>query len=66
MAKDDHKDNVIGLDELGKQTKEVLSLAKYTVLYAVSAINIAESQREISDKRTPTINYGGKPGDVFL
>ncbi len=66
MAKDDIQDNVVRLNELEKQTQEVLSLAKYAVLYAVSAINIAESRREISDKRIPTINYGGKPGDVFL
>ena len=66
-AKDDNNDIVVSLDELRQQTKDVLSLAKYAVLYAVSAINITEGQKEeLSDKRTVPITYGSKPGDVFL
>lgn len=65
-AKEDNKENVIGLDELKQQTKDVLRLAKYAVLYAVSSINIAEMQREIPGKSTVPIIYNGKPGDTFL
>lgn len=65
-AKDDNKDNVIGLDELRYQTKDVLRLAKYAVLYAVSSINIAEMRKKTSDERVMPIIYDGKPGDIFL
>jgi tetratricopeptide (TPR) repeat protein len=66
VAKDDSKDAVIGLDELVQQTKDVLILAKYAVLYVVSAVNIAESQRESSNLRTMPLIYDSKPGDIFL
>lgn len=65
-AKDDNKDNVIGLDELRHQTKDVLRLAKYAVLYVVSSINIAEMQKKASDEHVMPMIYDGKPGDVFL
>lgn len=65
-AKDDNKDTVIGLDELEQQTKDVLRLAKYAVLYAVSSINIAEKQKKTSEERVMPMIYNGKPGDTFL
>ena len=66
VDKEANKDSTVGLDELGQQTKDVLCLAKYAVLYAVSSINIAEMQRKTSDERVAPMVYDGKPGDVFL
>ncbi|MFH1908393.1 MAG: LA2681 family HEPN domain-containing protein [Chloroflexota bacterium] len=66
VAKDDNTESVIGLNELRRQTKDVLRLAKYAVLYAVSSINIAEMRKKTSDERVMPIIYDGKPGDTFL
>lgn len=66
LDKEVKQDGIIGLDELGKQTKDVLLLAKYAVLYAVSSINIAEMQRKTSGERVMPIVYDSKPGDIFL
>lgn len=66
VGKDDNKNIVIGLDELRRQTKDVLRLAKYAVLYVVSSINIAEMRKKKSDERVMPIIYDGKPGDTFL
>jgi hypothetical protein len=64
--KDDNRESVIELDELSRQTKDVMRLAKYAVLYAVSSINIAEMQKNKSNERVFTMTYDGKPGDTFL
>jgi hypothetical protein len=66
VAKDDSKESVISLDELERQTKEVLLLAKYAVLYIVSAVNIAERRKETSNERVMPMTYNGKPGDTFM
>ena len=66
VAKNDSKETVIGLDELERQTKEVLLLAKYAVLYAVSSVNIAERRKKASSERVMPMIYNGKPGDPFL
>lgn len=66
VAKDDSKETVIGLDELERQTKDVLLLAKYAVLYVVSAVNIAETQKEKSGERVMPMIYDSKPGETFL
>lgn len=65
-AKDDSKESVIELRELSQQTKDVLLLAKYAVLYVVSAIHIAEMQKETSDERVVPIIYNGKLGNIFV
>lgn len=65
-AKDDNKESVISLDGLKQQTKDVLRLAKYAVLYVVSSINIAEMQKKEIDEHIMPIIYDGKPGDTFL
>jgi hypothetical protein len=66
VANDDSKETVLGLDELERQTKDVLLLAKYAVLYAVSAVNMAERRKKISDERVMPMIYDSKPGDTFL
>ncbi len=66
LAKGDNEDNVIGLGELRRQTKDVLRLAKYAVLYAVSSINIAEMRKKTSNEHVMPVIYDGKPGDIFL
>ena len=66
VAHDDSKENVIGLEELESQTKDVLLLAKYAVIYIVSAVNIAEERKEASNERLMPMVYGDKPGDIFL
>ncbi len=66
LSKDDSNETVIGLDELERQTKDVLLLAKYAVLYVVSAVNIAEGRKEKSSKRVFPMFYSSKPGDTIL
>jgi hypothetical protein len=66
VVKDDNKESVIGLDELEQQTKDVLLLAKYAVLYVVSAVNIAETRKEKSEERVMPMIYNGKQGETFL
>jgi hypothetical protein len=58
-------DEAVGLDDFAQQTREVLQLAKYAVLYAVSAVNMAEAQKKSIEKTTQYI-YGGNPGQPFL
>lgn len=65
-TKDDDKETVIGLDELGRQTKDVLILAKYAVLYAVSAVIISESRKKHNEEHVVSITHDSKPGDTFL
>jgi uncharacterized protein (DUF1919 family) len=65
LAKDDSKETVIRSDELGRQTKDVLLLTKYAVLYAVSAVNIAESRKKTSNELVMPMIYDSKPGDTF-
>ena len=64
-TQDDDSESIIGLDELTRQTKDVLLLAKYAVLYIVSAVNITEEQKEKPDKFVMPIIYGRKPGETF-
>lgn len=65
-SKGNNEDGVIGFDELTRQTKDVLRLAKYAVLYIVSSINISELQKQPPDKRVAPITYGSKSGDTFV
>lgn len=65
IDEEDNKETVIRPDELGQQTKDVLRLAKYAVLYAVSSVNIAEKRRKTHGQQTMPIFYGYKPGDTF-
>jgi len=62
--------STIGLDELQAQTKKVLHLAKYAVLYAVSAVVIAENAKK-NDRENDTdgifnFEYFSNPGQPFL
>ncbi|MAT42457.1 MAG: hypothetical protein CL609_08960 [Anaerolineaceae bacterium] len=66
LTKDDKKESVISLDELEQQTKAVLLLAKYAVLYIVSAVNIAEKEKEKSNDHVIPIIYDSKFGETFL
>ena len=65
MDEEDNKETVIGPDELGQQTNDVLRLAKYAVLYAVSSINIAERREKPFGQQTMPMFYGNKSGDTF-
>lgn len=66
VTKDDNKETVMELDELERQTIDVLLLAKNAVLYAVSAVNIAESRKKTSNERVVPMIYASKLGDTFL
>jgi hypothetical protein len=57
-------ETVIDLDELEQQTKDVLLLAKYSVLYIVSAVNIAEKLKNNFSERSIPMIYDDKPGDI--
>ena len=61
----DDSDEAVSLDDFVKQTKEVLKLAKHAVLYAVSAVNLAEAQKEPGGK-VGYISYDHNPGYPFL
>lgn len=61
----DDSDEGVSLDDFVKQTKEVLKLAKHAVLYAVSAVNLAEAQKEPGGK-VGYISYDHNPGYPFL
>ena len=65
VSKNDN-DSVIELDELSRQTKDVLLLAKKATLYAVSAINISEIEKDDPSQRTVPMIYGKKQGDNFF
>lgn len=58
-------DEAVSLDDVVKQTSEVLQLAKHAVLYAVSAVNLAEEQKEPGGK-VGYISYDHNPGHPFL
>jgi tetratricopeptide (TPR) repeat protein len=58
-------DEAVGLDDFARQTKDVLILAKLAVIYAVSAVNIAEAQKS-PVKRTGQIIYESTPGQPFM
>ncbi len=62
----DSKEFVISFSELKQQTKDVLLLIKYAVLYIVSAVNIAEGRKETSNKHVMPMIYDDKPGDIFM
>lgn len=57
--------NTIELDDLYHQTKDVLHLAKYAILYAVSAVNVAEMRKaKGSTERVferPVMTKSGQP-----
>lgn len=55
----------IELGELYKQTKDVLILAKYAVIYAISSINIAEKCNKLNGEINIPIFYDNKLGDTF-
>ncbi|MDH5552777.1 MAG: LA2681 family HEPN domain-containing protein [Nitrosomonas sp.] len=56
----------IQIDELYAQTKRVLILAKYAILYAVSAVAISENKKREDLDKTVSIEYQRKPGKPFL
>jgi len=60
-------DNVeaVDLDDFARQTKDVLILAKRAVIYAVSAVNLAEAQKTPGE-RTGQIIYESNPGQPFI
>ncbi len=66
LSKDESDESIIGLDELSQQTKDVLRLAKYAVLYVVSSVNITELQKRTTNERVVPIMSDSKPGDTFL
>jgi len=61
----DDANEAVSLDDVVKQTSEVLQLAKHAVLYAVSAVNLAEAQKEPGGK-VGYISYDHNPGHPFL
>lgn len=65
-SQDDNMESVISLDELAEQTKDVLLFAKHAVLYVVSAVNVAERQKEKPDKISVPIIYDSKLGETFF
>ena len=58
--------NIVEIDELYAQTLSVLILAKYAVLYIVSAISISENKKQNGNNRTVEIEYQSKPGQSYL
>lgn len=58
-------DASVGLDDFARQTLDVLQLAKHAVLYSVSAVNLAEAQKEPGGK-IGHISYDQLPGQPFL
>lgn len=65
-SKKDENENTIDLDGFKRQTKDVLLLAKKAVLYVVSAINIAELQKERTNIRAMPITVESAKGQPFL
>lgn len=63
---DKNNRTVINLDDLYQQTKDVLVLAKYAVIYVVSSINIAEARNNKPNEIYCPIIYDSKPGNTFL
>lgn len=57
--------DAVSIDEISKQTLNVLLLAKHAVLYAVSAVNLAEAKKASSGKIGQLI-YGSNPGQPFM
>lgn len=59
----DDGDEAVGLKDLSSQTLDVLQLAKHAVLYAVSAVNMAEAQKEPGGKvgHMPIYHNPGQP-----
>jgi hypothetical protein len=53
--------NEVPVDELYRQAMAVLHLAKYAILYAVSAVYVSEKQKKTSG-RTVSIQYKWTPG----
>ena len=60
------EENIIDLAELQKQTVEVLRLAKYAILYSVSAVSIEESKKEHSEDKVFEMNVPRNPGKPYL
>ena len=58
-------DEVVDLDNFAQQTRNVLLLAKLAVLYAVSAVNLAEAKKKTIEK-TGHLIYGSNPGQPFM
>lgn len=58
--------DTVDLDDLQDQTRNVLHLAKGAILYAVSAINMAERQNEPTAERRFELEYFSNPGQSFL
>jgi tetratricopeptide (TPR) repeat protein len=56
----------VDLDGLQDQTRHVLHLGKVAILYAVSAINMAERRKDDATKRRFELEYSGTPGQPFL
>lgn len=58
-------EEVADYDNFGRQTLEVLLLAKYAILYAVSAVNLAETQKKTGE-RTAEITIYANPGQPYM
>ena len=59
-------DEVVDLDEFAQETLKVLQLAKHAILYAVSAVNLAEVQKRSADEKIGQFIYGAVPGRPFM
>jgi len=67
LEEEQGESGTIELDDLHNQTKNVLYLAKYAILYSVSAINVAEMQKaENNTGRIVERPVLSKPGQPFL
>jgi tetratricopeptide (TPR) repeat protein len=62
---EENDEGIIELRDLYKQTKDVLILAKYAVIYAISSINIAENSNKLNGEINIPIFYDNKLGDTF-
>jgi tetratricopeptide (TPR) repeat protein len=62
---DTESDSVVNLDSFAEQTENVLRLAKYAILYVVSAVNISEAQKK-STGPSGDVFYLSNPGQPFL
>jgi hypothetical protein len=65
MVDKELESSTVDLDDLQKQTRDVLRLAKYAVLYALSAIRVEEERKGTAD-RVLEQRYWSHPGNQFM
>lgn len=63
---EENENKIIGLVELYSQTKKVLILAKYAVLYAIFAITIEEEIKSTDKGSKFNRTFESRPGQTFL